>query len=379
MKRLTFILLYFAMFIDGVYPQDSLMFKGQLSGWMNYNPDNDLPAWAGGRYIPRLNYEVQFSGARMIDFELSANLNAVSGFRPFDTCDFSANGKPYRAWGRYSSRQFELRLGLQKINFGSASMLRPLMWFDQIDPRDPLQLTDGVWGMLGRYYLLNNANIWLWVLYGNEGPKTWELGRTNQDYPEFGGRVQHPVPGGEAAVSYHFRMADTKGLGGGIPSWSEIPENRIGLDGKWDAGIGIWFEGVWINKVKDLDTLTNQEMLTLGADYTFAVGNGLNATLENLWFAYGEKAFDISNAVTSFTALSMNYPVGLFDHINTILYYDWKNENIYSFVNWQKQFRRLDLYVMVYWNPEKYILPKQADTDNLFSGKGIQIMIVYNH
>ena len=68
---------------------------------------------------------------------------------------------------RYSSDQFELRLGLQKINFGSASMLRPLMWFDQMDPRDPLHLTDGVWGLLARYYFLNNANIWLWGLYGN--------------------------------------------------------------------------------------------------------------------------------------------------------------------------------------------------------------------
>ena len=91
-------------------------------------------------------------------------------------------------------------------------MLRPLMWFDKIDPRDPLQLTDGVWGLLARYYFLNNANIWLWGLYGNEKPKTWEIGKTNQHYPEFGGRFQSPVPKGEAAVSYHFRMADTRGL-----------------------------------------------------------------------------------------------------------------------------------------------------------------------
>jgi len=55
-------------------------------------------------------------------------------------------------WIRLSTKQFELRAGLQKINFGSATLLRPLMWFDKIDPRDPLQLTDGVYALLARYY-----------------------------------------------------------------------------------------------------------------------------------------------------------------------------------------------------------------------------------
>ena len=76
--------------------------------------------------------------------------------------DFSDNLK--------RNNKLHIEPGLQKINFGSATMLRPLMWFDQVDPRDPLQLTDGVWGVLGRYYFLNNANIWLWGLYGNKNP-----------------------------------------------------------------------------------------------------------------------------------------------------------------------------------------------------------------
>jgi len=54
---------------------------------------------------------------------------------------------------------------LQKINFGSATLFRLLMWFDRIDPRDPLKLTDGVYGLLLRYYFHNNTNIWLWGLY----------------------------------------------------------------------------------------------------------------------------------------------------------------------------------------------------------------------
>jgi len=30
-------------------------------------------------------------------------------------------------------------------------------------------------------------------------------------------------------------------------------------------------------------------------------------------------------------------------------------------------------------NPEQYQLPAQTDSRNMFSGKGIQVMFVYNH
>ena len=42
----------------------------------------------------------------------------------------------------------------QKMNFGSAIILRCLTWFNSIDPRDPLQATDGKTGPLLRYYFL---------------------------------------------------------------------------------------------------------------------------------------------------------------------------------------------------------------------------------
>ena len=88
-------------------------------------------------------------------------------YHPFDSSQVDAAIKAYRLWGRYTGHQFEVRVGLQKIDFGSAMMLRPLQWFDEMDPRDPLNFTTGVYGALGRYYFLNNANIWGWILYGN--------------------------------------------------------------------------------------------------------------------------------------------------------------------------------------------------------------------
>lgn len=140
-------------------------------------------------------------------------------------------------------------MGLQKIDFGSATILRPLQWFNQIDPRDPLQLTNGVYGIMGRYTFLNNANIRIWGLYGNEKARGFDVVPTNNSIPEFGGRIQHPVPKGELAFSYHHRSANTKTLGH-VSALNKIPENRIGLDGKWDLGIGLWFEGVYIHKEK---------------------------------------------------------------------------------------------------------------------------------
>ncbi len=369
---LVFLLLFFCTL---PLSSKNLSFNGQLSGWGNYNYDNELPLWFGGRYIPELQWKDSLKNNKLFDLEASANIYGSFGFNPFDTIHAEGNIKPYRVWVRYSSNQYEIRLGLQKIDFGSANMLRPLMWFDRIDPRDPLQLTDGVWGLLGRYYWMNNANAWLWVLYGNKDPKTWETGETSQKIPEFGGRYQHPIPKGEAALSYHFREVDMPSMGFS----DHIAENRIGLDAKWDITIGLWFEAAWFHKNKNVGEYTNQEMLTIGADYTFGIGNGLNVILENLLFSYDEKPFASSN-IYSFTALSLSYPIGMSDNISAIVYYDWKNKNFYNTLNWKHDFKYFSTYVMPFWNPVNYAMPQvNTEGQNLFAGKGIQIMLVYNH
>ncbi len=49
----------------------------------------------------------------------------------------------HRAWVRLASTHFEARVGRQRISFGSASLFRPLMWFDRVDARDPTQVQRG--------------------------------------------------------------------------------------------------------------------------------------------------------------------------------------------------------------------------------------------
>jgi hypothetical protein len=374
----TFSILIFLLVPACMLAQDSIDFKGQASSSILYNGGNALPLYLGARYIPQVNYQVSLQNDHKLDFEASLNINGNVGINPFDSAYASGRLKPYRLWVRYSARQFELRAGLQKINFGSASILRPLMWFDQVDPRDPLKLTDGVWGILGRYYFLNNANIWLWGLYGNPKPRGWEPAGTNNNFPEAGGRIQLPFSHGEAAISYHHRVADTRNMADNVPQYSEVPENRIGFDMKFDLVAGFWLEGSWVKKNKDLGIYTNQEILNAGIDYTFDVGNGLYAIFEQLYASNDQKPFAFDNS-TTFSLLSLSYPVGMFDNISAIVYYDWKNKAIYNFINWQKQFNNLTIYLMAFWNPEDYRIPSQGNGSNLYAGKGVQVMMVWNH
>lgn len=356
---------------------NSVQFQGQAVGWLHYNPDNPYPIYVGARFIPQLNYEVELKNDTKFDFETSANIVGDVGFNIPDSSDWNGKISPYRIWGRYSAKQLEIRAGLQKINFGSATLIRPLMWFDQVDPRDPLQLTDGVWGVLSRYYFMNNANLWFWVLYGNDEVKGWELIPSNSHKPEFGGRFQMPVPLGEAALTYHHRVADTRVFGITLPGLEKIPENRIGLDARFDKVIGFWFEGAWVGSSKNIGMFTNQVNLSVGADYTFGFGNGLNVIAEHLLSSYDENAFAFDNSV-NMTALSMNYPIGMFDNLNAIVFYNWEDKQLYNFINWSKQYDSIVLNMMGYWNPDDYNMPIQANTENLFGGKGIQLMLVYN-
>ena len=378
-----------------------LTYKGQLSSYGHLNPSNAQPFWLGGRYIPQGNLKFKMKNDHLLDFEASVNAYGNLAFAEDVATETSRALKPYRLWARYSGQQWEVRAGLQKINFGSANAIRPLMWFDQIDPRDPLKLTDGVWGVLGRYYFLNNANVWLWGLYGNINTKGWEYINTVEKTPEFGGRLQLPFALGEVGLSYHHRRiynlnyyygggygydsgydpygAD-KASGGMYSNDKYIgnAENKYGIDIRLDWVFGLWLEGSYKEIGVYSGIYTNQTMLNIGGDYTFNIGSGIYFSFEHLIMAYDETSFEFSSPV-GFSIATASYPIGLFDNLSAIVYYDWKNNNAYNFVNYQKQFNNLSLYFIAYWNPENYQIPTQANSTNMFGGKGVQVMLVWNH
>ena len=360
---------------------------GQASSWLTSHPEDSPLSQAGLRYIPELSIGTKPDSTFAADLDLSLNAYAVAGFARSQSPTYEEKLTPYRAWIRVSSNTFEVRAGLQKLSFGSATLFRPLMWFDKIDPRDPLQLTDGVYGLLLRYYFLDNANVWLWGLYGNNDTKGWEVVPTYRKSAEFGGRIQTPLWDGELGATYHHRDADFTDLLGIPPLMlnTHVPENRFALDGKWDIGIGAWFEAALIHDQIDLSGLKYQRQWTLGADYTFDIGNGLTALTEYFSSDNPELPLASANGIR-FSAVSLNYPLGLIDRISGILYRDWSNHEWYRLITLQRTYDNWMIYLLGFWNPDNIRLyGTQASItsgqaiSSPFAGTGIQLMVVFNH
>ena len=127
--------------------------SGQASGWITVTPDNSVVSQLGLRYIPDFSLKQKLNDDLNADMDLSLNTYTTESFMKSQHPENDMEIKPYRASFRLASDVFEARVGLQKISFGTATLFRPLMWFDKIDPRDPLQLTDGVYGMLSTLLL----------------------------------------------------------------------------------------------------------------------------------------------------------------------------------------------------------------------------------
>jgi hypothetical protein len=353
-------------------------FNGQASGWMTLNNSGSTGFQAGARYIPQLLLNLPVNKKYKFDGEISADLYGTYTMQGDSSGYTDASAKFYRLWLRFSGERFEVRAGLQKINFGSATMLRPLMWFDRVDPRDPLKLTTGVYGLLGKYYFRNNANIWLWALYGNKQTKGWETVPSNPDRPEFGGRFQLPVPRGEIAFSYHNREAlfpsDWQPPLTGPPTFIE---NRYGLDTKLDLGVGVWLEGT-VAQRSHPDIPDYEKTLTIGLDYTFNIGQGLNIIAENMFINTSETFFSSDNNL-SLSGLSLSMPVSVITRVSAIIFYDWKNSGWYNFANISFTFDKFAVNLIGFSNPRSFAIFNYDGRANMFAGYGLQIMLVYNY
>lgn len=343
-------------------------FHGQSIGWMGISQNTSL-RW-GIRLIPRIHTNWTFHEKYQVATEASVNAFYVH----------EANErkiKPYRLWTTLSTSNWEIRLGLQQINFGSAFLLRSLMWFDRIDPRDPLRMTEGVYGLLYRYYVVNNVNLWTWILFGNEKPKGWELFGSDLNHPECGARIQMPLPRGEMALNFHKRKAKVKkAIEDPLISTGSHEEFRVALDGKWDIGPGIWFEECFVHRAIGKEIiLKNQHFFTLGADYTFGIGHGLYVLTEHLESVSNEVPFG-SGKTTKYVAFMADYPLSLTDRVSCIFFWDWEAQNGYRVFTWQRTTDQWSIYLMVFWNPKELSLPYPQAL--VWSGKGGQFLVVWH-
>lgn len=360
--------------------ENKFSLDGQADSWIAVNPGENTSVYTGLRYIPSLKFEKKYTDTSKLELEVSVNTYANLLYYKENFND-ELDLKPYRIWLRYSTKKMEIRAGLQKINFGSATLLRPLMWFDKMDPRDPLQITDGVYGIMGRYFFKNNANVWIWALIYNKDPKGWELAPSDSLRPEIGGRIQLPMTNGEIALSYHNRSVNY--FASGIEELqflgNNITENKLSIDGKWDLTVGLWFESLIQHQNINKTFKPWQKQLNVGVDYTFPFGNGLHISHELLAATSSENALQIENGMV-LSGLSMHYPIGLFDSVSAMFFFSYTTNDFYRFVSWQKQFDKLSMNLMLYWNPETFSLfGNTSQVNSILSGKGIQFKIVYNH
>jgi len=355
--------------------------QGQLSTFGDIRKSEDgYISQIGLRYIPTWSIVVPWPTA-LFDTEIAVNIKSF--YKHHQKSDSYAQFEldPYRFWIRRSTDNLEIRIGLQKITFGSAKLFRPLMWFDKLDPRDPLQITDGVWGVRVRKDYTNNSNVWIWGLLWNNEPKGWELISTKKNNVEFGGRFQLPVGNGEIGFSTHNRIISRKDLPPNLAINSmpkSTPEIKAAIDGFFDIGIGLWFESSIVHADYGADFHNWQSMLTLGSDYTFGIGNGITITGEHFIYSLDDKPFT-SGSAEQMSGLMAMYPICMFDQISSIVFYSWDAELAYFFFSWQRTFDNWIINLNTFFSSKSDSSYSFGQSFSDFSNRGIQLMLIYNH
>ncbi len=346
-------------------------FRGQLSLWTEASQWRE--AWrsaSGAQYIPEFSLVRPVDDESFFEFEISLN-----GYFANTLSDANADAelKLHRAKLRYATARTETRVGLQKIDFGPSKLLRPLRWFDALDPTDPLQFTEGVRGIRFMYNAPDNSSLWLWCLYGNEDPKGYEILPTVKEAPEFGGRVQHPVWDGELAVTVHTREVD-----GSEYDAPDFNESRLALDGFRDVGVGAWFEAVL--QRRDTDALAHKwtKRISVGVDYTFGLGNGLHVLGEHMAVSLSEEALGWDED-TEVSAFSMNYALGLFDSLTAMGWYSWDSRKFHPYLTWERSYDDWRFICSLYYHPDEYSAAARRNQAGAEQGKGGRFMIVFNH
>jgi hypothetical protein len=221
----------------------------------------------------------------------------------------------------------------------------------------------------------------MWALIGNDELKGWETLPGHKDKVEFGGRLQVPVTAGEMGFSYDHRQADAEGAFWGdlYPGQGDFREQRIGLDGKWDLGIGLWFEGTMTHRSLEAPVPRYERLFTVGMDYTFDIGNGQHVLFEQFLRSEANETFG-SGENLSISALTGDYPLSIFDSVSAIVYYDWHRDGWSRFFTWRRTYDQWQIHASVFWNPDQPAVTEQnSEITSSYAGNGAQLMLVYNH
>ncbi|MFQ6605849.1 MAG: hypothetical protein ACE5D8_09920 [Fidelibacterota bacterium] len=333
----------------------AIEFSGQFTGVLSGGND---PATTTVRYLPQMDVTLNA-------FRLQVVPNLL-----FTTAKSAPEEiRPYRLWGRYVQPQFQITAGLQKLNFGPAKLLRPLQWFDQLDPRDPTMATRGVWGISTIYSTFQGQEFRGWVLYGNDEPKGLEILPGNSRLPEWGGRVEQSLGPVEAGVTWHSR---------GLESINEQRprERRLAIDGYWEPGPALWLESSYSDYTSLPADLLSTSFTTIGADYSWSLGQGLYTCVERM---YVTKQSATENTTLSLTAMILRYPLSWLDTISLLGFFSPRNEVSVQYISWQRTLDDWDILAGLFFStkPDANLI---STGETVATGvSGIQVLFTYHY
>jgi hypothetical protein len=159
-------------------------------------------------------------------------------------------------------------------------------------------------------------------------------------------------------------------------------ENRVALDGFFDVGVGFWFESALIMRDPGETMLSLPDMdsyLTIGTDYTFALGSGLHLMAEHLLRNSGDKPFDNSFRYHT-SGVSASYPVTWLDNLAYYGFYNWKVELSYHYLSWRRTLNNWVLNLALFGSSNGESTGGLNQNLGEFGGDiGIQFMIIFNH
>jgi len=325
----------------------SYSYKGQLWLDANYIQDSNNLSYFG--------YIAEISTIKSNDFDFEWSRRLISEYHDLDTNNKNEN---YRLWIRYTKPKYDIRFGLQKISFGTASLLRPLNWFDTIDFSSTTGQTTGVEALKSQFFLQNNSVLSVWCI--------------DNEKISCGSRFEFLNNLGSFGLTYYN---DRNNLAHEVFKVPQVIENqpvilfpgknhRFGFDYRYDGLFGLWLEGSSIlSSSKDIN-LNRFDLFTAGTDYTFPILNGLLLSSESMYFSIISEDNWVLNQTTSSLIASM--PVGILNDIMFITIKDWETKDSYNLLRWSTTFDYFSINCMVSMNP--------SEVNDSF-----KIMFIYNH
>tara|TARA_Y100001970_G_scaffold268372_1_gene359565 strand:- start:8927 stop:9952 length:1026 start_codon:yes stop_codon:yes gene_type:complete len=341
MIKYSFYILFFSNLL-----LSSFQHNGQL--WIDYNSDNEIASYVAG-YIPEFNMQNN-------KFEISYSNKII-----IENSDY--NNQDYRYWFRYKNNIIDLKIGLQKISFGSAFILRNLNWFDSIDFRNTTNQTIGQKALQLKYFSKMNYNFNFWAIPDN-----------NNDV-SYGSRLEFSNKFGNYGLVFYkdntnynhsvINMPQIISNQGFLVDFLQLKENeRIGIDYRYDGIFGLWLESSYIKSINSFNLLNSMNFATMGIDYTVNIYNGIYVLYELM--SYKFEAIDNSVLDGHISSLMIQYPIGILYDLSFIRIFDNQIKDTYSLIRLITTYDYFTVNYSYSFNPSEY-------------GDNFQVKIIYNY